>query len=433
MKKKIVLIGAGSAQFGLGSVSDIFHSKILQGSHIVLHDINPDALKMVYEISRKVMVSESLPFTISATTSRKDALKGADFYIISIEVGNRFDLWEQDWKVPLKYGNRQIYGENGGPGGLFHSLRIIPPIIEICRDVERYCPQAYGFNFSNPMSRICLAVKRRFPHLRFIGLCHEITSMPHHLPKILKIPFSELAIKAAGLNHFTVLLEVKYRKSGKDAYPELKRRAVKYFRSYRKGTERSLVLDVFKKFDCLPVSTDSHFGEYIQWAWEIADHKGIKDFYSRYKKSCLAQYSRYLKILKGESQETWWKESTGERITPIIEGILTGSGYEELAVNIPNKGLIENLPEDLVVEVPAKVSRKGVVGVKIGLMPKGIVGLLNNQATVQDLAVEAALTGSRRIALQALLADPVVDSFRNAEKILDAMLRLQKKYLSYIK
>ena len=112
---------------------------------------------------------------------------------------------------------------------------------------------------------------------------------------------------------------------------------------------------------------------------------------------------------------------------------MTDSNHEELAVNILNNGLIENLPQDLVVEVPAKIDKTGVHGIKLGMLPKGIAGLLNNQVATQDLTVEAVLSSSRQIALQALLVDPVVDSLRGAEQMLDMLLELQREYLGYIK
>jgi alpha-galactosidase len=117
MGKRIVLIGAGSAQFGYGTIGDILQSKVLEGSHIVLHDINPSTLAVVEQNGRAFIEEHGLPFGISATTNRAEALSGADFLIISIEVGNRFELWEQDWRIPQQYGIRQVYGENGGPGG----------------------------------------------------------------------------------------------------------------------------------------------------------------------------------------------------------------------------------------------------------------------------------------------------------------------------
>lgn len=454
MSSKIVLIGAGSAMFGLGSVGNIFKSKTLEGSTVVLHDINPQALSKVEGIARRYMDEHQLSYTLEATTSREEALQGADFCIIAIEIGNRYELWEQDWKIPLQYGIHQVYGENGGPGGLFHSLRIIPPILEICSDIQRLCPQAYVFNLSNPMTRICLAIARKFPELKVIGLCHEVVSLMEHLPKILDTPWLNLQVKAGGLNHFSVLLEAIYKDSGKDAYPEIRANAPAYFQrlpeqSYEnlgamkemldaaRGSgerlpsrehvwaERELFKVILEKFGLLPITTDSHVGEYIQWAHSVVDHKGILDFYNFYKKWCLEQVPE--SRIKGTLEIEYWRE------IPIIEGILSNSHQEELAVNIPNAGFIENLPADMIVEVPGTVDKEGVHGVKLGMLPKGFAGLLNNQVAVNDLTVEAVLAGSRELALQALLVDPVVDDVAAAEAALDATLEYQQEYLGYIR
>ena len=201
--KKIVLIGAGSQNFGLGVIGDIFKSKTLEGSKIVLHDINGESLKLTHKIAEDFKDKLNINVEISSTTSRQEALKNADFCIISIEVGHRFNLWDQDWKIPLQYGIKQVYGENGGPGGLFHALRIIPPILDICEDISSICPEAFVFNYSNPMQRICHAVTTKFPELKFIGLCHEIASMERQLPDLMKTDFSNINFRAGGLNHFT--------------------------------------------------------------------------------------------------------------------------------------------------------------------------------------------------------------------------------------
>ena len=147
MEKRIVLIGAGSAQFGYGTIGDVLQSEVLQGSTIVLHDINPTSLAVVEKTGRDFIEEKNLPFNITATTDRLEAFQGADFLVISIEVGDRFKLWEQDWRIPQQYGITQVYGENGGPGGLFHSLRITPPILEICADIMKVC---CGFQFQQP-------------------------------------------------------------------------------------------------------------------------------------------------------------------------------------------------------------------------------------------------------------------------------------------
>lgn len=427
-RRRIVLVGAGSAQFGIGTISDILKSKELNEGMIVLHDINPNSLEMVRQACQIAIDETKLDFSVGATTSRPEALKGADFVIISIEVGDRFKLWEQDFEVPRKYGNKQIYGENGGPGGLFHSLRIIPPMIEICEDIQKICPNAWVFNFSNPMSRVCLAVKRKFKgRLKFVGLCHGIYNLVLFLTPMLNTPFLNLSIKAGGLNHFGVLLEATYKDTGKDAYPDIRKKAPEYFKNAR---EIGLIKEIMRVYGCLPYVTDTHFGEYVNWAWEWVDAENIRKNYEDYKLQCSQSKHELRRIVEGKKHLKTWFKPSGERVIPIIEGILTDSRQQELAANLPNsEGLIENLPRDLVIECPAIVNKSGVHGVKLGELPKGIAALMNTQASVQDLCVEAALNGSRELALQALLADPVVDSLSSAEKMLDEILKLQREHL----
>jgi alpha-galactosidase len=218
-KQKIVLIGAGSLTFGLGTVGSILNSEVLTGSTICLHDINEETLEVVTRTCQSALKEQGVDFEIESTTDRNDALKNATFIINSIEITPRFGLLRWDFEFPMMYGSKQITGENGGPGGFFHSLRVIPPILDICEDVQKISPNAFFINFSNPMSRICLAIKRKFPNQRFVGLCHEIHNAITWMPEILGVPFKSLDIKAGGLNHFGVILEAKYRDTGKMPIP----------------------------------------------------------------------------------------------------------------------------------------------------------------------------------------------------------------------
>jgi alpha-galactosidase len=392
-------------------------SEPLHGSTIVLCDIHAEALEKVRRLGAAYAGDHDVPIRVEATTDRAEALRGADFVVISIEVGDRFKLWEQDWRIPQQFGIRQVYGENGGPGGLFHSLRVIPPILEICGDVQRLCPEAWVFNFSNPMSRICTTVKRRYPELRLAGLCHEIASQRRDLPEILGMPFERMEITAGGLNHFSFLLEARERESGRDLYPDLRARAPAY---YADKPERGLFRLLLERYERLPITTDSHFGEYIHWAWEVADHKGILDFYESYRRYCAKRATEIGK-------------PSGERLIPMIEAIVTDRPMRELAVNVTNESCIPELPRDLAVEVPVRVDGKGLHPERLPPVPKGIIGLWRNQVSVHDLTAEAVLRKSRSLALQALLADPVVHSFRAAEQTLEVMLEYQKDYLGYLR
>jgi len=449
MATRIVLIGAGSAQFGFDMLGDVFQSAVLEGSHVVLHDIDATALQRVHEAGQAFVDEHGIGVTLSATTSRPEALAGADFCVISIEVGDRFALWEQDRTIPQQYGFRQVFGENGGPGGLFHSLRVIPPILEICADIERICPDAWIFNYSNPMSRICTTVHRRFPDLNFVGLCHEIASLYQHLPLILDTPMSNIDFRAGGLNHFSILVEARYADSGRDACPDVLERAPAYFEGLpdlgsimkklfeaqagstpgsepalrddaRPWAERGAFRVLMERFGCLPITTDSHIGEYMQWAHDVVDHKGILDFYIYYKKW----------IHRGNPEI---KKTRSERLVRILEGMLGDERYEEAAVNVPNRGFIPQLPEFIVVEVPAWIDGKGVHGIALDAMPKGFGGLLCNQVAVHDLTAEAIIEQSKDLALQALLVDPVVDKVGAAAELLDMMISLQPAHLGYLK
>ncbi|TXT67730.1 MAG: Alpha-glucosidase [Promethearchaeota archaeon] len=425
--QKIVLIGAGSLQFGLGAAGSILHSSILEGSTITLHDINPEHLELVHQACQSAIDKESLDYQLESTINREEALKDATFVINSIEIGPRFELWDQDLHIPHWYGNRQVFGENGGPGGLFHSLRIIPPILDICADIMKICPNAFLINFSNPMSRICLAIKRRFPSLKFVGLCHELGHFKMHYARMLDTDLDNLEILAGGLNHFGVVLEIKYKDSGKDAYPDIRKKGPKYLENIQL-LDVSLNKFILETYGYVPYTTDSHFGEYIHWAWDIADISGIKEFRDTYQASLRFEEDKIKRrIQKGRGAKLVRPDH--ERAIPIIEGILSDSNHTEISVNIPNEDIITNLPRDLVVECPAKITKEGVQGLKLGNFPRGLDALLRHQASVQDLVVEAVLQESKQLALQALLADPVVHSTDEAQKILEEMIKQQKEHL----
>ncbi|MDC0948104.1 alpha-glucosidase [Gammaproteobacteria bacterium] len=448
---KIVLIGAGSLQFGVGMLGDIFQSQPLRGSEVVLHDINPKALETVKAKADAFVAEHQLDFHISSSTDRAACLKGADFVVSSIEVGDRFALWDMDWTIPQQYGIKQVYGENGGPGGLFHALRIIPPILDICADVDRYCPDAWVFNYSNPMSRICTTVHRRFPQMKFVGLCHEIAWMERQLPRILGTSIDEFSFRAAGLNHFSVLLEATYQ-DGSDAYADVLAKAEAFYQSepgyseiyqhYRKtgevietetsGQRKRLAVDhvrpwsdrgisktMIERFGILPITTDSHFGEYLGWAWEASDQQGILDFYAYYRNA----------LGQSDSQIT---RSLHERAAPIMDGILTDSGYEERAVNVPNRGYIKQLPDWIAVEVPAVIDAQGINGLTMEI-PHGPAALLCNQIGIHDLTAEAILRQSRDLVIQALMVDPVVDRVARLPEMVDIFIDRQSPWLDYLK
>lgn len=441
MPEKIVLIGAGSANFGLEAVSDIFKSKALEGSEIILHDTDTNALQETLDVAEKYRDEWGVQFTLTATGSRKEALKGATFVVISIEVSPRFGLWDEDWKFPQQYGIKQIYAENGGPGGLFHSLRIIPPILEICEDIDKICPDAFVFNFSNPMQRICHAVSVKFPNMKFTGLCHAIAEMERDLPELLDTKFENIEYRAGGLNHISILTEVRYKDTQEDAYPLIRSKALDYYKNYvidfekmneqstTPGAERGIFLKLFETYSYLPITTDSHLGEYLPWAHSIADHHAILHFYKSYKQNCMTVY-------RSKEMHSFYFDrdrQSKERLVELMDAIVDDKQMEEAAVNIPNQNFINQIPNDIVVEVPAIVGKNGIKGIALNNYPDNFASILVNQVGTIRLTTQAVLEKSKSIAFQALLADPVVDNYNSAKKLLDTMLLFQKDHLGYLK
>ena len=156
----ITVIGAGSASFGENTLSAILRSQKLQGCTLRLVDRNIQSLDIVKRLADRLNKEWKSGFTITAHVHHKDALKDTNFVVSAIEVGPREELWKSDFEIPLKYGVRQPYAENGGPGGFIHAARNVMPVLEIVRDMEQACPEAWFINFTNPMVRICDLVNR---------------------------------------------------------------------------------------------------------------------------------------------------------------------------------------------------------------------------------------------------------------------------------
>lgn len=439
MEKKIVLVGAGSASFGFSTLTDLFLSEILTGSTIVLHDINKNHLEMIYELISTENERQNNKFKIEYTTERTKAFKDADFIINSIEVGERFKLWKEDYEIPRRYGSTQILGECGGPGGTMHAFRIIPSIIDIVKDAEKICPNAFFINFSNPLARVCLAIKKVSKSLKFIGLCHQIEFLNKHLPILLGKSLEEIKIKVGGLNHFAFLLGLEDEKTKKDLMPLFNSKALEYFKHNEDRFEFStLTFEVYQRFNFFPYAGDNHLGEYLQFGKEFTKTQDMIDWIDRteYHGKLFYEYFiwRSKELQKGRfpRKGILSKIPSKERAIPIIEEILQDKAAYEVAVNIPNEKIIENLPQNLILECSAIVNREGVYGVKIGEISKPLAAILNIEAILQDLCVEAILKKSKELAITCLALDPNVGNFEMAESIFYEM-KSKNSYYNYFK
>jgi alpha-galactosidase len=425
---KIVLIGAASASFGPRMIGDAMLTPEVRGSTLCLVDIDVARLEVVAAYARRLNASLDAGLTIEHTPDREAALPGADYVITSVAV-KRDELWKLDFEIPLKHGIKQVLGENGGPGGLSHALRNIPIILDIAHDMERLCPDAMLLNFSNPESRISLAISR-YTKLRFAGLCHGIGMAYTATARITGLPADDLVAVAAGLNHFVWVLDIRRKSTGEDVYPLLRAADQSYDSGYQPLSRRML-----RDFGLFPHPSDDHIGEYLPFAWEYCGLEGY-DFAAADADRARA-WAQLEAMASGQAplpapnaaDGRPLLQPSGEFAFPIIASQLASRSDLIEAVNIRNDGLIAGLPDWAIVEVPAVASRAGLRGVQVGALPPGITALLNTQAHVQDLAVEAAVHGSRRLALQALLADPVVHSARAAEACLDELLATHRPYL----
>jgi alpha-galactosidase len=429
---RIVLIGAGSYQFGSTMLGDLFHYReALRGAEVVLVDVDAEALATMAAVAQRLNRQTGEPFTFCATDDRQTALRGAQFVVISVAV-RRNERWQLDFEIPNRHGARQVLGENGGPGGLFHALRNIPLLLDICRDIERICPRALVLNLTNPEGRLCLAVAR-YTGLQFVGLCHGINMAREAIGYVLDLPPSEIVPKAGGINHLSWILDLRRKGTGEDLYPAFKRRiaerdVTEIHRANKPSFEVRLSRFLLDTYGFWPLPSDDHVGEYLAYAWEFCGLEGYDFAY--WSRVAEEKRQRLVRWASGEEPaEALLRAPSGERVVPIISAVLSNAHQYELSVNVPNAGLIPNLPEWAIVEVPGIVDAIGVHGLPIGPLPEPIAAMCRTQVAVIDRVVEAGVHGDRQAAFQALLLDPVIASAAQAQAILDEMLEVHRPFL----
>lgn len=454
---KITVIGAGSASFGENTLSAIMRSKRLWGSTLALVDRNADSLAIVTRLAQRLNRDWEAQFTITSHTNHEEALPGSKFVVNAIEVGARENLWQKDFEIPLQYGVRQPYAENGGPGGFAHAARNIGPIMHIAHHMEEVCPDAWFVNFTNPMVRICDAVNRH-SSIKAVGLCHQIyvgyamvgvalardlgIEVPAELTgmhaatdqfgaqyRMRQQTVPLLDIRAAGLNHFTWILSIHDKRTGEDLYPLFRKRFFELDPEFE-----PLTRDVFSAFDLFPVPGDTHLCEYLPWVsdpqtrpWETYNIRlydwevmaGLRDF----------GLSHLSELAGGDQSIEHLLDTDSEGALEMIENQVTATTHYHLAANLPNAGQISNLPSGSTVETPVIVDGAGIHPVSVGALPEPVAELCRREIAVGQLCVDAAVEGSREKALQCLLLDPVITDIGTAKKILDDYLTSYKEYL----
>jgi alpha-galactosidase len=453
----ITVIGAGSASFGENTLSALLRSKRLRGSTLRLVDRNAQSLDIVHRLANRLNKEWDAKFHITAHTHHRDALQGTKFVVSAIEVGPREELWKSDFEIPIKYGVRQPYAENGGPGGFIHAARNVKPVLEIVHDMEQACPDAWFINFTNPMVRICDLVNRH-SKIKVVGLCHQIYAgygmvgvalakdlgieIPEGLEgmhaDVMQHPLQQqvihqtvplVDIRAAGTNHFSWIVSIHDKRTGEDLYPLLRKRFFELDESFEPLTRR-----VFRDFGWFPVPGDTHLCEYLPWMSDPATRPWEKFNIRLYDWEVMAGLREFsLHRLNEMANDAMTIDglidTDSEGALEMIENIAFGGNHYHLAANLPNVGQVANLPYGAAVETPVHVNGAGIHPVHVGALPEPIAELCRREIAVAQLCVDAAVEGSYEKALQCLLLDPVVSDMDVAKSILDDYLQAYKKHL----
>lgn len=420
---KITLVGAGGMSFGPAMVNDVVHTEAMAGARLVLHDVDDDRLQRAYQFASKLNAAAGAPIRLDYTTDPGEALEGADFVLASAEFG-RFQHWREDYEIPNRYGATQITGENGGPGAVFHSLRSITNTLSICESIERYAPDAFLVNLSNPMSRVTLAVNKA-TKVRNVGMCHEMPLGVRRLARRLKVKPRHIHTKASGINHFTFFTEFTDTRTGEDLLPRLREQFAKQRHDYSpraqavaRRLDRNLFGAGLVEFNYMPLvahmarehglvacSVDSHIGEYVPFALALADWMPVPiDFHEPVS-------------LKAEKAAAWAATTkvplplqtmghSPEEVVPILAAMWTGTPTSIMAVNVPNRGFLPDVEEGAIVEVGATVDGDGIHPDTMPALGQPLAGWIKVQTELQDLVVRSAIEGDRDLAYQAFRDDP---------------------------
>jgi alpha-galactosidase len=436
---KIAFIGAGSLGFTRGLVRDVLTFPLLQDAHLALMDIDPERLDFAHKSVQRIIDMGEYPATVSATLDRAEALKDADVVLVTILAGST-EVWRHDIEIPYAYGVNINVGDTRGPSGIFRALRTIPVMLGIARDMERLCPEATLLNYTNPMAMLCRALQRS-SSIRLTGLCHSVQGTAMMLADWIGAPYDEVTYTCAGLNHMAWYLD--YRWNGVDAYPLIRKAVTERPEVYNAEIVRN---EMFLNLDYYVTESSGHNSEYNAWFRKRPDL--IEKYCTHGTGWNPGEYAYILK--EYQNAEHTWKDQArkwfaadtpielqrGNEYAAYIINALMGGEPFSFNGNVPNTGLITNLPEDACVEVPVWASRKGFEPVHVGALPVQCAALNSLTAQIEEMAVEAALTGNPRLVFHAICHDPLtaaVLSLAEIRQMVNQMFHQNRDYLGYFK
>ena len=435
---RITFIGAGSYGFTRGLVRDLLTFPLLRDATLVLMDVDSERLEFADKSVRRIIELGNYPARVETTMDRAEALKGSDVVLCTGLAGG-VDVWRHDIEIPKKYGVDTNVGDTRGPSGIFRALRTIPVMLDIVKDMERYCPNAVLLNYTNPMAMLCRAIQRTSP-ITTTGLCHSVQGTAEMLAGWIGAPMEEITYTCAGINHQAWYL--RYAWNGVDAYPRIAE-AVRKPEVYNEEIVRN---EMFLHLDYYPTESSGHNSEYNWWfrkrpdliekycthgtGWNPGVYGYIVDYY-------LDRESTW----RDEARE-WFDSKTpislerGHEYAAYIINALQGGEVFGFNGNVRNTSLITNLPQDACVEVPVYVDRNGFRPVHIGALPPQLVALNHVSVMVEEMAVEAALTGDPRLLFQAIAYDPLTAAMLSLAEIrtmVNEMFATNRDYLPQFK
>jgi alpha-galactosidase/6-phospho-beta-glucosidase family protein len=438
---KVVIIGAGSTVFTPGLIVDLVNSPYLRDATVALVDIDHRAVDVMSRLALRIARERGANLHVETATDRREALPGASFVTTTIAVGGA-PAWAEDLRIPERHGVYQTVGDTVGPGGVSRALRHIPELVAIAQDIEELSPEAWLFNYTNPLSANVRAVQKA-TRVKSIGLCHGVLHTRRAIADELGLRASEVNAVFAGINHLSWLLDLRYQ--GRDLYPSFEEKMLSKLDARSEpapsdpygGPQKvsATLLDIYGRY---PAPGDRHVAEFFPYflrheqdglAYGLQSSLDLTNDLVAGKGTLWERLAAEANGLAPLDDQLFAETREGERVVNIIESILRDQWSLELAVNVRNDGLIPNLPSEAIVEVPGVVSGSGVRGIGVGPLPQAIADLLRARIDQQELTVDAALTGNRRLALQALLADPLVYDIESARGMLDEAIVAHAEHL----
>jgi alpha-galactosidase len=424
---KITFIGAGSVVFTRNLCSDILLTPALQDATISLMDIDPTRLAQARDLVQALIDQRGLKARVEATTDQRVAVRGAQYVITTFQQGG-LEAYQLDIEIPQKYGVEQCVGDTLGPGGVFRALRTIPVLLDLCEDLDDLAPDALLLNYVNPMAANCWAVDAATgrPH---VGLCHSVQGTSEMLARWAEAPYDQVVYQCAGINHQAFFLT--FRRGDEDLYPRI-----------RSATERSEIygaepvrIDLMRHFGYFVTESSGHASEYVPYfrkTPELIANELVPRFTDQHDHwfdfGRTGGYLRHCIERQQYAQADFQALAAGQKALPTTRGHEYGSYIIEaietnrpvkINGNVPNRGLITNLPEGCCVEVPCLVDANGIQPTRIGALPPQLAALNRTNINVQELIVEAALSGDIEAVYHAVMLDPLTAAVCTLPQIRD--------------